>query len=331
MDKPDNSKQVSNGLTHAYLLDGAGSARKLDWNEVERWHPSMGKLWLHLLYTDPAVQDWMQNRCGLDTIITQALLTEETRPRVASIDDGLLIALRGVNLNPGSDPEDMVSIRLWADENWVISTHQRELLSTTDVVNKLIKGKGPSDSAQLIVHLTDTLIGRMSDTVDNLEDQMAELEDNTLTANRAALRFELATLRRQTISLRRYLSPEREALSRLQVEQVSWFGDENRMRIREVSDRLIRHLEDIDAVRERAAVTHEELLSRASEQLNERMYVLSILSAIFLPLGFFTGLLGINVGGIPGAENPQAFIIFIAVLVAIVGFQIWLFRRKKWL
>ena len=103
------------------------------------------------------------------------------------------------------------------------------------------------------------------------------------------------------------------------------------MRLHEASDRLTRHLEDIDAVRERATVTHEELLSRASEQLNQRLYVLSILSAIFLPLTFFTGLLGINVGGIPGAENPQAFIIFIGILAIIIAFQIWLFKYKKWL
>ena len=327
----EHPNPVTNGLTHAYLLDGLGGAKPLSWSEVEAWNPTMGCLWLHLLYSEQDVQAWATQKSGLDPIISQALLMEETRPRVASIDDGLLIALRGVNLNPGSNPEDMVSIRLWADQNWMISTHQRTLLSTIDVVNQLKKGKGPKDCAELIVHLTDSLIWRMSDTVDLLEDQMGELEENTLTANRAALRFELATLRRQTISLRRYLSPEREALARMQVEKVSWFNDENRMRIREVSDRLIRHLEDIDAVRERAAVTHEELLSRASEQLNERMYVLSILSAIFLPLGFFTGLLGINVGGIPGADNPKAFVFFILILVAIVAFQVWLFRRKKWL
>ncbi|MGB5223774.1 MAG: CorA family divalent cation transporter, partial [Arenicellales bacterium] len=73
------------------------------------------------------------------------------------------------------------------------------------------------------------------------------------------------------------------------------------------------------------------LLSRVSEQLNERMYVLSVVAAIFLPLGFFTGLLGINVGGIPGAENSYAFIIFIIILVVIVMLQIAIFKWKKWL
>ena len=102
------------------------------------------------------------------------------------------------------------------------------------------------------------------------------------------------------------------------------------MRIREVSDRLIRNIEDLDAVRERAAVTQEELLSRLSDQMNTRMYVLSVVAAIFLPLGFLTGLLGINVGGIPGTENPWAFLIFLLFIIVIfVGQMLW-FRSKKW-
>jgi zinc transporter len=61
------------------------------------------------------------------------------------------------------------------------------------------------------------------------------------------------------------------------------------------------------------------------------MYVLSIVSAIFLPLGFATGLLGINVGGIPGADNSDAFAIFIGILVGISAALLVFFRYKKWL
>jgi zinc transporter len=72
------------------------------------------------------------------------------------------------------------------------------------------------------------------------------------------------------------------------------------------------------------------MISRMSDALNKRMYVLSLIAAIFLPLGFLTGLLGINVGGIPGADNPMAFTIFVVFLIIIVLFQIVLFRWRKW-
>ena len=179
--------------------------------------------------------------------------------------------------------------------------------------------------------LVDRLVWRISDTVDQFEDRVADLEDQVLESNSSSMRYELATLRRQAITIRRYLAPQRDALARLITEKIDWLDDGSRLRLREVSDRLIRHIEDLDVVRERAAITQEELLSRLSKQLNTRMYVLSVVAAIFLPLGFLTGLLGINVGGIPGSEYAQAFWIFVGVLIAILMLQVLLFRWKNWL
>jgi zinc transporter len=94
---------------------------------------------------------------------------------------------------------------------------------------------------------------------------------------------------------------------------------------------LTRHIEDLDEARDRAAVTQEQLINSLSEQMNNKMYILSIVAAIFLPLGFLTGLLGINVGGIPGADSKLGFSVFVILLVGVVGFQIWFFKKKKWL
>ncbi|WP_231759705.1 zinc transporter ZntB [Microbulbifer elongatus] len=319
------------GLIHAYLLDGEGRGRRLSWAEVETWDAAQGRLWVHLDYTVAETRAWICEGAGLDPLVAEALLTEETRPRSTSVDNGLLIALRGVNLNPESQPEDMVSIRLWAEEARVISTRKRQLLSVDDLCQQLENGRGPRSTAGLVVELADLLVWRMSDTVDTFEDTIDDLEDRVVAGASGSLRLDLAVLRKQTITLRRYLSPQREALARLMAEKLTWIAEQDRLQLREVSDRLLRHIEDIDAVRERAAVTQEELMSRISEQLNSRMYVLSIIAAIFLPLGFFTGLLGINVGGIPGSENPQAFVIFSVLLVITVAIQLVVFRWKKWL
>lgn len=267
------------------------------------------------------------SRRSVSSWLLIALLSEETRPRTQAQRDQLLLALRGVDLNPGSDPEDMVSIRLWADGQRVISTRRRHLLSTSDVLESLEAGDGPVDAGELIVELIDRIVMRMSDTVDNFEEKVMELEDRVLSAVPAALRYDLALLRKQTIAIRRYLAPQREALNRLVMEKLSWMAESYQLRLREISDRLIRHIEDIDAVRERAALAQEELQSRLSEQLNERMYVLSVVAAIFLPLGFFTGLMGINVGGMPGVDDQAAFWVVVGLSVFLVA----MFRWRRWL
>ncbi|WP_084784075.1 zinc transporter ZntB [Marinobacterium aestuarii] len=319
------------GLIYAMLLDRKGAARELSWDEVGHWDPSQGLLWLHFDYTHADSRSWLTDHSGLPSLAVDSLLTEETRPRAALLGAGLLLALRGVNLNPEANPEDMVSIRLYLTQDLIVSTRKRQLLSVSDLVAEMRSGVGPTDSGDFLVRLADGLVMRMSDTVDEFEDRVADLEEQVLYSGNGELRQPLAQLRRQTIGLRRYLAPQREALARVVSEPLGWMDDQARMRMREVSDRLVRHIEDLDAVRERAAVTQEELMSRMSDQLNSRLYVLSLVAAIFLPLGFLTGLLGINVGGVPGAENPSAFTEFSLFLIVLVAVQIWLFRRKRWL
>ncbi|GAA0694810.1 zinc transporter ZntB [Marinobacterium maritimum] len=316
---------------HALLLDGQGGARPLTATEVDAWCPEQGTLWLHLDYTDTGNRHWLEQHSGLPELAVDALLAENTRPRAAVLGDQLLLALRGVNTNPGADPEDMVSIRLCISEQRIISTRKRRLMSISRLLEDLQRGEGPCNSAELIVQLNDRLVERMGTTVENLDDQLSDLELDLLATPSSEMRHAVRNLRRQSISLRRYYAPQRDAFNQLQSERLPWLTTDTKLALREISDRLLRHIEDLDMLRERSAMAQEELASIQGEQLNQRMYVLSIISAIFLPLGFLTGLLGINVGGIPGADNDNAFLMFLGSLSLMVAGLFWLFRRWRWL
>ncbi len=319
------------GLICAYALDGNGGGREISLEEASAVSVEKGFIWIHLDYTARGAQRWLHEKSGLDEIAVSALLAAETRPRTVSIADGLLVTLRGVNLNPGADPEDMVSLRMWVETGRVISTRMRRLLAVQDMRGMIANKCGPKTAGEFLVEMGDRLAMRMSYVIEGLDETVDTLEEQVLSAESRELRTKLAQLRRETILLRRYLAPQREALARLVAEKNPLLCDVDRMHLREVADRMTRYGEDLDAARERAAVTQEELSNRLSEQINKRMYVLSIVAAIFLPLGFATGLLGINVGGIPGAEFAYAFAIVCLLLVAVIILQIILFRWKRWL
>lgn len=318
-------------LIGAYILDGVGGGRKVGWEEINSWLPEQGILWMHLNYKNPNIQKWLSEKSGVDDVISEALMEEDSRPRCTPFHEGLLLGLRGVNMNPGSDPEDMVGIRIWFEKNRIISTRSRRMLSVADIQKALDENVGPETLGDFLAHITGRVMERMRQVIDELEDKVADLEDQVLTAESRHLRSQLADLRRQAISLRRYLAPQREALSRLLSEKISWIEEDARVRMREVSDQLSRYLEDLDEARDRAAVTQEELVNRLSEQMNNKMYILSIVAAIFLPLGFLTGLLGINVGGIPGADSNLGFAVFMGILLVVVVIQLWYFKKKNWL
>ena len=103
--------------------------------------------------------------------------------------------------------------------------------------------------------------------------------------------------------------------------------DKDRSRLREATERLTRFGEELDALRDRSKVMHDQIADARAELLNRNMMVLSAVTAIFLPLGLITGLLGINVGGIPGANNSAAFLIVSALLLLLALGQLVLFRR----
>ena len=318
------------GLIVAYILDGQGGGEKIDWPRIRVWTPDQGLLWIHLNYAAHNVRSWLMEDSGLDKINIRTLLADDSRPCCRMEDEGLLLSLRGVNLNPGQEPEDMVSVKLWIDEHRIISTRQRKLLSIDDLRNDLEMGRGPRSLNEFLISMNNNLLNRIGDVLDIVDDQMNALEEQVMHAKSRILRGNIADVRRQAILIRRYLSPQREALYHLQIECKSFKKFERNL-VKESTDRTIRYIEDLDAIRDRASVTQEELSGRLSEQMNQRMYVLSIATVIFLPLSFITGLLGINVGGIPGSSYQWAFLIVCLLLLLLTGLIVVHFKRSKWM
>lgn len=320
-----------NALIYAYLLDGKDGGEAVDWDTVDNWNPSQGLLWIHLDSKIPETRIWLEKQSGLSQITLESLLDQETRPREIVSDQGLLVILRGVNCNPGEDPEDMVAIRMFFAEQRVITTRYRRVMAIQDVQEAINDRKGPCSAGDFLVMIAERIADRMGDIIADLEDSVDEIEDTVLTAESHELRSKLADLRRKAISLRRYIAPQRDVLFRLIQERVSLINDVDRSHLREIAERTARFVEDIDSARDRASITQEELNNKLSEQMNRAMYTLSIMAAIFLPLGLLTGLLGINVGGMPGAEYKWAFtlVVVLLIVIAIVLF-VW-FKKIKWL
>ncbi len=327
---PHATSEDDHGLVAAWLLDGQGGGRKLSWQEIAAWQPDNGLIWIHLDYSHPNTLRWLEEESGVDRIISKVLTSDESRPRCELFDKGLLAILRGVNLNPGADPEDMVSIRIWLEQNRIITCRHRRLTSIADLQESLRKGTGPRSQGGFLAHLSENLVKRMDNVIESLEDNALELEEHLTDHQSSNLRSEISDIRRIVIHLRRYLAPQREALKRLQAIQIEWLNIEARSRLNETADQTQRYVEGLDAIRDQIQVTQEELTQKLNEHTERRMYVLAIITSVFLPLGFLTGLLGINVGGMPGTENPLAFWIVCLLALVVTGASLWILRRMRW-
>jgi len=97
-----------------------------------------------------------------------------------------------------------------------------------------------------------------------------------------------------------------------------------------LNNSLTRYLEELELTRERMGLVLEAEDRRLNVRMNRTMYRFGIITCIFLPMSFLTGLLGINVGGIPFASSPYGFLIACLTVLAMAFGQWWLFRRLRW-
>ena len=287
--------------------------------------------WIHLNRLSPEAKDWLEGAGGIEQLIVGVLFQEDTRPRSSKHGNGYLINLRGANLNPGAEPKDLISVRMWATKNLVITTGAYRIHAIEDLTNRYLAGDPPDTHGDLLCMLAEILTAHLEPVVGALVDQADELEAEWLDLNTPAPKLKLGAFRRSALSLRRYIAPQREALSALIREAGDFLCENARLQLREVQDITTRLAEDLDLARERAVVIQEQIVEQHGESMNQKLFALAIISAVFLPLGFLTGLFGINIGGMPGVDNPYAFSIFLVFLVAVTASLFVLFKWLKWM
>ena len=325
----DEDGEVERGLLMAYLL--GPDARKLGPGEVLTWKREYGPLWAHFDISCPEGRMWIEERLELPETAREELLAEETRPRVVIARDGLLVNLRGVNLNPGADPEDMVAVRVWCTPDLIITSRQRRLMATEDVAAVLLEEDGPRTPGSILANLSTRLVDRMQPVLESIEMELDELEEDELLGEYQPIRARLAEVRRELIQLRRHIAPQKDVMFKLSALQLAWIPPEAHTDLLQCTDDVTRYVEDLDQLGERGRVLQEQLVHHLTMEMNKRMFIFSLVAVIFLPLSLLTGLLGINVGGIPGATHDYAFLVVCGVMLCVGALQVWFLRRIGWI
>lgn len=290
--------------------------------------PEVGYIWLHFDLNDTGLEAWIEQ--VLPQTASRALLQPETRPRCDRLEDGMILTLRGVNLNPGADPNDMVSVRLWVQDGLIISARARRIWAVDAIRQRMEAGAGPENIGAFLAELTYGLTKRIEKVSLDLVESTDAVEDNSLSqAQRVS--GELSALRHSIIKIRRFVRPQTEAIADLSRGDTWTFDPHQSDVLKEVANRAVRTMEELDATSDRLQVIQEHLDVLHATTLGRNSYVLSVVAAIFLPLGFLTGLFGINVGGMPGIESRFGFWA-VAGGSAFLGLVLYfVFRRLKWL
>lgn len=334
MSEEEKKTWENDGLLFALLLDKQGGARHLSFDEVQSWKPEHGVLWLHMDLQSSITKAFLENKSGINPLALESLTEEEEdRPRCVSFGDKLMLFLRAINLNPGEEPDDMIPLRIWCENDRMITLRETPMNFLTAMEREFAAGSGPKNIGELLDEVCYFTLNKIVDVVADVEVVIDDVEDKIIEEEEdknGDFMPLLSEARRNLTEMRRYLYPQRDAMDALPRQIMPWLSAENRYQLRENANRMTRIIEDMDSLRERAMINMDELSNRVREQTQENMYMLSVLVAIFVPLTFITGLFGMNVGGIPLAQNENGLLFISAALLFLGILLAFILKKLKW-
>ena len=304
-----------------------GKAERLD---IAAAMEATGELiWIHLTSNDEQAQSWLGETAGLPDYVVDVLTTTESRPRCDALGEGAFLNLRGRSNEEMTASDPLASVRIYAVAGRVFSVTRRTLTAVDDVV-KSVEGGTIADPGDLIAEFASAITEELDPEVGQLGDELDDCEADLDADKVFELRRKVTKVRSTAIGYRRFVQPQRAALEKLAALPGDWLRDDDRLHLAAAADRAARMAEELESIRERSALTHEALTDLRAEQIDNRSLIISVAAMVFLPLTFLTGLYGMNVKGLPFAEEPWAFdaIAGASTLIA-VGIVLY-FVQRHW-
>ncbi|AFE11208.1 Mg2+ and Co2+ transporter [Corallococcus coralloides DSM 2259] len=313
----------------ALLLDGSGGARSLSLEETRRWRASDGMLWVHLPPDLPDLPRVLEAVFHLPPQVREPLLADTGRVRIDVLNENELVLLL---LHPDPAPTNMAfprQLRAWMTADRCVTVAPTNQPAIVAVREQLAHGRGPRGT-DLFLAFATTALSTASLRATELDDALSGLETRfeARREDSGDVPTDLRRLRRTLVEQRRFVSLVRDAILRVSLLSVEWVRAQER-ELRQMAERAGGALKEMDALVERARILHEDVKARLDARSQRILYMLTIISGVFLPLSFITGLLGVNVAGIPGARWRGSFLLLVLVLIVLAAAEWRALRRRE--
>jgi len=270
----------------------------------------------------------------LHQLAVEDIVTVDTRAKSESYGDVVVVNVKRLRVpTPGEGEVDDHHITLVLGDHWVLSFVELPEPVFGQVRARLrgnlgrIRGMG----ADYLFHaLLDAIVDEWRGELERLEDAVDALEDRPLDRFDDGLPARVHGLRRQLLTYRRGAMPLRDAVANLtrvegpvQAATVPY--------LRDLRDHIVEVVEGLDAQRDRVQAALDLRLALASHRMNDTMRWLTVVTTIFIPLSFLTGLYGMNFDAMPELHVKWGYPALLSVMGAVAGGQLVYFHRRGWL
>ena len=326
----------ANGLICGYLFAPEAPGQPLDLAAALAWlaqHPAPAAegafVWLHFNLADAAAEGWIRSQLGVVPAFFDALREGSRSTRIEDASDSLVAVVNDVAYEFAFDPSDIETLWIAVDPRLALSARIHPLRSIDRLREAVKQGLRFDSSVAFLNRLMQDQGDVLVRIVRDATLQIDKVEDGLLMGRLQHKRHELGKLRRVLVRLRRLLAPEPGALFRLLRMPPPWMRERDLEALRQATEEFTLILRDLSEVQERIKLLQEEIAAQMGEQTNRSLFTLTVVTVLALPINIVAGLLGMNVGGIPLAQEPHGFVIIVALIAAFTVLAGWLAFRKR--
>ncbi len=288
-----------------------------------------GFLWLHFNLSHSSTEKWLHAHTALPPEFYEALHQGSRSTRIELADDALIAVVNDVLHGFAFDPSDISTLWLHVSPRLIISARKKPLKSVDRLRQSVQQGALIFTPVELLTHLlrdqADVLIGIVRDAVSKVD----LIEDDLLAGRLNYKRENLGNLRRVLVRLQRLMAPEPAALFRLLQRPTNWMTESDIQDLRQSSEEFSAVLVDMASLQERIKLLQEEIAAMINEKNSRSLYILTIVTVLALPINIIAGLFGMNVSGIPFAENAEGFWMVVSLVASLTVFLIWMLVRAN--
>jgi magnesium transporter len=284
-------------------------------------------------YTDLLIEDFNLTPLTIDTI-----KEEKERARLVAQHNYLYMVLHGLEFDQNTLEARTPKLDVVFDHNFFITVHRGMLNWMDELIASVRQNNLTQDIVRFgIGSLMQTVLDHLTDSyfpiLDVIDDVVDDLEDAAVDRATTEVQSRIFKMKRSLAQMRRVVSPQVEMVNSLIVHTKDFVPPDFQPYFTDVHDHMVRVFEVLDSYRDLMSSLLDVYLSTVSNRLNEIMKALAIVSTIFLPITFITGVFGQNFGHSPQIEHDNGwnFWIVLGIMALITLVQIMYFRYRKWI
>jgi zinc transporter len=318
------------GLICAYAFPAAGPARTLRAAEVAGTLARRDDVvWLHFNSSDAAARRWLGHLGVYPARALRAIAERDARCRMEADEEGVLVVLNDLTFEEDTDPDEVATLWAYATADRLVTARAHPLKSVDRLRSAVREGASEHSGFALLGRLLELQLEALDRLIDGAAGELDHVEDQILSGRISEQRARLGRVRRLVAHLQRHFSPQRIAMNRGLQRLAPNLPPTDAERLRTAGEVLATLTDAAAALHERAKLLQEELASRIAEETNRNLYVLTIFSAVVMPMNLIAGIFGMNVAGLPGTEQSSAFMWTVALIALSGGITMLALRASR--